>query len=183
MPTCIVGCIPSARRLPMPTRRPVAGCSSLSGPLRPPKLSLRGARPKPSIWWPRRFGDEFLHDGDEVILTVMEHHADIVPWQLLQRRRKIKLLVVPINERGRTRTRGLQAALQRAHAVGVCGSRLQRAGHHQPGARDDCLRPCTRGAGVGRRGSGHPSPAGERAGARCRFSTPSRLIRYMVPRG
>ena len=29
------------------------------------------------------FGDEFLHDGDEVILTVMEHHADIVPWQLL----------------------------------------------------------------------------------------------------
>ena len=46
------------------------------------------------------FGDEFLHDGDEVILTVMEHHADIVPWQLLQRRRKIKLQVVPINERG-----------------------------------------------------------------------------------
>ena len=46
------------------------------------------------------FGDEFLHDGDEVILTVMEHHADIVPWQLLQRRRKIKLRVVSINERG-----------------------------------------------------------------------------------
>ena len=46
------------------------------------------------------FGDEFLHDGDEVILTVMEHHADIVPWQLLQRRCKIKLRVVPINERG-----------------------------------------------------------------------------------
>lgn len=46
------------------------------------------------------FGDEFLHDGDEVILTVMEHHADIVPWQLLKRRRKIKLQVVPINERG-----------------------------------------------------------------------------------
>lgn len=46
------------------------------------------------------FGDEFLHDDDEVILTVMEHHADIVPWQLLQRRRKIKLRVVPINERG-----------------------------------------------------------------------------------
>ena len=36
------------------------------------------------------FGDEFLHDGDEVILTVMEHHANIVPWQLLQRRRNIK---------------------------------------------------------------------------------------------
>ncbi len=46
------------------------------------------------------FGDAFLHDGDEVILTVMEHHANIVPWQLLQRRRAIKLQIVPINERG-----------------------------------------------------------------------------------
>ena len=46
------------------------------------------------------FGDEFLHDGDEVILTVMEHHANIVPWQLLQRRRNIKLRVVPIDECG-----------------------------------------------------------------------------------
>ncbi len=46
------------------------------------------------------FGDAFLHDGDEVILTVMEHHANIVPWQLLQRRCAIKLQVVPINEQG-----------------------------------------------------------------------------------
>ncbi len=46
------------------------------------------------------FGDAFLHDGDEVIVTVMEHHANIVPWQLLQRRRAIKLQVVPINEQG-----------------------------------------------------------------------------------
>ncbi len=46
------------------------------------------------------FGDTFLHDGDEIIVTVMEHHANIVPWQLLQRRRAIKLQVVPIDERG-----------------------------------------------------------------------------------
>lgn len=46
------------------------------------------------------FGEKFLHDGDEVILTVMEHHSDIVPWQLLQSRKDIKLRVVPINERG-----------------------------------------------------------------------------------
>jgi len=46
------------------------------------------------------FGDAFLNDGDEVILTVMEHHSDIVPWQLLQRRKDIKLRVVPIDERG-----------------------------------------------------------------------------------
>ena len=46
------------------------------------------------------FGEVFLNDGDEVILTVMEHHSDIVPWQLLQQRKKIKLRVVPIDERG-----------------------------------------------------------------------------------
>lgn len=41
------------------------------------------------------FGD-LLEDGDEIILTVMEHHANIVPWQLLQRRKRIQLRVVPV---------------------------------------------------------------------------------------
>ena len=45
------------------------------------------------------FGDRF-RDGDEIILTVLEHHANIVPWQLLQRHKDIKLRVVDINERG-----------------------------------------------------------------------------------
>ncbi len=45
------------------------------------------------------FGDRF-HDGDEIILTVMEHHANIVPWQLLQRHKDIKLRVVDINDKG-----------------------------------------------------------------------------------
>lgn len=41
-----------------------------------------------------------LHDDDEIILTVMEHHANIVPWQLLQRYRRVKLRVVPIHADG-----------------------------------------------------------------------------------
>lgn len=45
------------------------------------------------------FGQRF-HDGDEIILTVMEHHANIVPWQLLKSRANIKIRVVDINERG-----------------------------------------------------------------------------------
>lgn len=45
------------------------------------------------------FGDRF-RDGDEIILTVMEHHANIVPWQLLQRHKDIKLRVVNVNDRG-----------------------------------------------------------------------------------
>lgn len=45
------------------------------------------------------FGDRF-GEGDEIILTVMEHHANIVPWQLLQRRKGIVIKVVDINNRG-----------------------------------------------------------------------------------
>lgn len=45
------------------------------------------------------YGQRF-RDGDEIILTVMEHHANIVPWQLIQSHADIKIKVVDINERG-----------------------------------------------------------------------------------
>lgn len=45
------------------------------------------------------FGSRF-REGDEVILTVMEHHANIVPWQLLRERKGIVLRVVDINDKG-----------------------------------------------------------------------------------
>lgn len=45
------------------------------------------------------FGEAFLQEGDEVILSVMEHHSNIVSWQLLQQRRHIVLKVVQMNER------------------------------------------------------------------------------------
>ena len=47
------------------------------------------------------FGQAFLHDGDEVILTEMEHHSNIVPWQLLQARMDVKIKVCPISDDGR----------------------------------------------------------------------------------
>ena len=46
------------------------------------------------------FGDVLLSEGDEVIITELEHHSNIVPWQLLQERKGIKLRVVPINDNG-----------------------------------------------------------------------------------
>ena len=45
------------------------------------------------------FGGAFSH-GDEIIITAMEHHANIVPWQLIQRNKRIHLRVVPINDKG-----------------------------------------------------------------------------------
>ena len=42
----------------------------------------------------------FLENNDEIILTVMEHHANIVPWQLLAEKKNMHLRVVDIDERG-----------------------------------------------------------------------------------
>lgn len=49
------------------------------------------------------FGDKFVGKGDEVVVTVMEHHSDIVPWQLLSARRGAALRVVDVDEDGNLR--------------------------------------------------------------------------------
>ena len=46
------------------------------------------------------YGEAFLKEGDEAIVTVMEHHSDIVPWQLLRDRKGIVLKVVPMTDEG-----------------------------------------------------------------------------------
>ena len=42
------------------------------------------------------FGGTFLKAGDEIIISTMEHHSNIVPWQLLQARLGIKIRVIPL---------------------------------------------------------------------------------------
>lgn len=46
------------------------------------------------------FTDECMVPGDEVIISVMEHHSNIVPWQMQAARKGITLKVIPINEKG-----------------------------------------------------------------------------------
>ena len=49
------------------------------------------------------FSDAFMKEGDEVIVSEMEHHSNIVSWQLQQQRKGIKLRVIPITDDGRLR--------------------------------------------------------------------------------
>lgn len=44
------------------------------------------------------FGRAFIHEGDEIIISEMEHHSNIVPWQLLCQEKKIRLKVIPVND-------------------------------------------------------------------------------------
>ncbi len=46
------------------------------------------------------FCDEFMSEGDEVIISTMEHHSNIVPWQLQAAKKGIAIRVIPINEKG-----------------------------------------------------------------------------------
>ena len=46
------------------------------------------------------FGEEFMQEGDEVIISVMEHHSNIVPWQLLAAKKGIAIKVIPMNDKG-----------------------------------------------------------------------------------
>lgn len=46
------------------------------------------------------FGEQFVGEGDEVLITAMEHHSNIVPWQMLCGRKKAVLRVVPVLENG-----------------------------------------------------------------------------------
>lgn len=47
------------------------------------------------------FGEAFIKEGDEIILTEMEHHANIVPWQMMAERKGAKIKVVPFSDDGR----------------------------------------------------------------------------------
>ncbi|MGB3852582.1 MAG: cysteine desulfurase [Tunicatimonas sp.] len=46
------------------------------------------------------YGRTFIQEGDEIIISTMEHHSNIVPWQLLCEERGAVLKVIPINDRG-----------------------------------------------------------------------------------
>jgi cysteine desulfurase/selenocysteine lyase len=46
------------------------------------------------------YGRKFIGEGDEIILTTLEHHSNIVPWQMLAQEKGAKIRVVPINDRG-----------------------------------------------------------------------------------
>jgi cysteine desulfurase/selenocysteine lyase len=46
------------------------------------------------------FGKAFINEGDEILITEMEHHSNIVPWQLIGEEKKAKLKILPFNDKG-----------------------------------------------------------------------------------
>ena len=57
------------------------------------------------------WGPAFLREGDEVLISELEHHSNIVPWQLLRDRIGIRLVIAPIDATGGLDLSGFEAAL------------------------------------------------------------------------
>src|SRR5205814_3447026 len=57
------------------------------------------------------WGPAFLQPGDEVLISVLEHHSNIVPWQLLRDRLGIRLVVAPIDATGGLDLAGFETPL------------------------------------------------------------------------
>ena len=57
------------------------------------------------------FGEAFVSENDEVIVTQAEHHSNIVPWQMMCQRKKAILKVLPVDEKGHLKTEMLEQLL------------------------------------------------------------------------
>ncbi|MCF8359428.1 MAG: cysteine desulfurase [Prolixibacteraceae bacterium] len=57
------------------------------------------------------FGEAFVNEGDEILVSEMEHHSNIVPWQLLCNRKKANLKVIPFDDKGRLKVEEIPALL------------------------------------------------------------------------
>ena len=59
----------------------------------------------------RSFGDLVIEEGDEIVVNEMEHHANIVPWQQLAKRKGAKLVFIPLEEDGTIALDSVKAAM------------------------------------------------------------------------
>ena len=77
------------------------------------------------------FTETILQAGDEILITHMEHHANIVPWQIACQRTGAELKVVPVDDDGVLDMEAFTRAL-RANKARLCGSLLERIGYDCP---------------------------------------------------
>lgn len=66
------------------------------------------------------WGEKFLHEGDNIVISEMEHHSNIVPWQLIAQRRGAQIRVLPFDDQGRLMVEELDTLLdERTRLVAV----------------------------------------------------------------
>lgn len=105
------------------------------------------------------FADSQMKEGDEVIVSVMEHHSNIVSWQLQAARKGIVLKVIPMNDRGELLLDEYKSFFGKDEAC-LCGACIQCVGNNQSGKGYDCLCAFARRSGAGRWGAEYSTHEG-----------------------
>ena len=165
------------------TKRPANRSGSSSTPAARPRSSSRPARPPRINLVARSWGDANVKAGDEIVLTLMEHHSNIVPWQQLAAAHRLHDPLDADHRRLSARSGRLRAAALAADEARRGHRRLERAGHDQPDRPDHRSGPRRRRGRAGRCGPGRAARAGRCAGAGTPIFWPSAATRCSGPSG
>ena len=145
------------------SRAPARGSPRSSAPTRRRRSSPRTS-PRRSTSSPTPGARDHVGPGDAVLITQMEHHSNLVPWQQLARERGAELRYLEVDEHGELSLEQLDAELARGDvAARRLRARLERARHDQPRRRD-------RRAGA-RRGRARRSSTARRRCRRCPWTS------------
>lgn len=129
------------------------------------------------------WGEKFVRAGDNIVVSEMEHHSNIVPWQMLCERKGAEIRVLPFDDEGRLRTEPAAVAARRAHARRRRDAGVEYARHTARTARDYRCGACRGGDRRRGRMSGRRARGRGHAGAWIAISTHFRGIRLFAPTG
>ena len=119
------------------------------------------------------YGRPLLKPGDEVLITHLEHHANIVPWQMLCEQTGAKLVVAPMDARGEVHAEAVEALMSAAHAPVRLRPRIQRPRHGPARAPADRRRQGARHHHAHRRRAGRAAHARSTCRSSAAISMPS----------
>ena len=83
------------------------------------------------------YGRKFLQPGDEIVLSTLEHHANIVPWQLVAKEKGAVLRVIPVTDRGEDHAGRVSVAAGSQNQDRRADARLEQPGHDPARRRND----------------------------------------------
>ena len=99
-PTCIAACTISPTPRPKATRARARRCARSSTRSGRKRSSSPATPPRRSTSSPTRSARERIQPGDEIVLSIMEHHSNIVPWHFLRERQGAVIKWAPVDEDG-----------------------------------------------------------------------------------
>ena len=67
----------------------------------------------------RGYGEKFIKAGDKIVITILEHHSNFVPWQQLAKKKKAKLEIIDVSENGELKEDEINAKIKGAKIVAL----------------------------------------------------------------